>query len=227
MSAARSRTLRRSTRRQASCSSARRSPRRRAWSTASRTASLRRARRSASSRLFLHGTTVAINTILERTGARCALHHHAGLPRHLRDRPGQPAGILQSVLQTARAADRPRPALRNSRAHGCARQGADPARRGRGARSYRAGGRAGRAGDRHPVPALLPQSRRTSSASRRSSPRCIPSCSSPRRTSCRRSTASSSAPRRRPPTPMWGRACGAISARWASISTPPASAANS
>ncbi len=26
-----------------------------------------------SARLFLHGTTVAINTILERTGARCAL----------------------------------------------------------------------------------------------------------------------------------------------------------
>ena len=27
----------------------------------------------AAARLFLHGTTVAINTILERTGARCAL----------------------------------------------------------------------------------------------------------------------------------------------------------
>ena len=52
-------------------------------------------------RLFLHGTTVAINTILERTGAQMRAAHHAGLPRHLRDRPRQPAGILQSVLPEA------------------------------------------------------------------------------------------------------------------------------
>ena len=94
--------------------------------------------------LFLHGTTVAINTILERTGARLRAADHAGLPRHLRDRPRQPAGILQSVLPPARAADRARPALRDPRAHGCAGQGADHARRGPGARGGRRRGRAGR-----------------------------------------------------------------------------------
>ena len=44
--------------------------------------------------LFLHGSTIAINTILERTGAKTALLDHRGLPRHLRDRPHQPAGCL-------------------------------------------------------------------------------------------------------------------------------------
>ena len=58
---------------------------------------------------------------------------HAGLPRHLRDRPRQPAGVLQPVLPQARAADRPRPALRDHGAHGRAGHGADPARRGTGA----------------------------------------------------------------------------------------------
>ena len=60
----------------------------------------------AQAQLFLHGTTVAINTILERSGARLRPADDTGLPRHLRDRPGQPAGILQSVFPQARAADR-------------------------------------------------------------------------------------------------------------------------
>ena len=38
--------------------------------------------------------------------------HHRGLPRHLRDRPHQPAGRLQSVLPEARAAGRAGAALR-------------------------------------------------------------------------------------------------------------------
>ena len=63
---------------------------------------------------------------------------HAGLPRHLRDRPRQPAGVLQPVLREARAADRPRPALRDHGADGRAGHGADPARRGAGADSARA-----------------------------------------------------------------------------------------
>ena len=110
-------------------------------------------------RLFLHGTTVAINTILERSGAKCALLTTPGFPRHLRDRPRQPAGVLQPVLPEARAADRPRSALRDHGADGFARHRADPARRGAGARRGAAGGGPGRAGDRHPVPALLPQRR--------------------------------------------------------------------
>ena len=62
---------------------------------------------------------------------------HAGLPRHLRDRPRQPAGVLQSVLPEAHAADRPRPALRDHGADGRAGHGADPARRGAGAGRWR------------------------------------------------------------------------------------------
>ena len=89
-------------------------------------------------RLFLHGTTVAINTILERKRRALRAAHHAGLPRHLRDRPRQPAGVLQPVLREARAADRPRPALRDHGADRRAGHGADPARRGAGARSSRA-----------------------------------------------------------------------------------------
>ena len=38
----------------------------------------------------------------------CALLTTAGLPRHLRDRAHQPAGVLQPVLPQARAADRAR-----------------------------------------------------------------------------------------------------------------------
>ena len=177
-------------------------------------------------RLFLHGTTVAINTILERSGAHMRAAHHAGLPRHLRDRPRQPAGVLQPVLPEARAADRARAALRDHGADGRAGQGADPARRGGGARPWsRQAVAQGVAGDRHPVPALLPQSGARAAREGDHRARCTRSCSSRRRTSCRRSIASSSAPRPSPPTPISARACGAISPRWTSISTTPASAA--
>ena len=177
-------------------------------------------------RLFLHGTTVAINTILERTGSNLRAPHHAGLSRYLRDRPRQSAGILQSVLSPPRAVDRARSALRAQRAHGLAGEGADQARRGCGAGG---GGRRGRPrhrGDGHPVPAFLPQSRARAAGQRRSSPRAIPISSSRPRTSCRRNIVSSSAPRPRRRMPMSDRACGAISARWATISMPPASPAN-
>ena len=43
--------------------------------------------RFAEASVFLHGTTVAINAMLERTGARTALITTEGIPRHLRDRP--------------------------------------------------------------------------------------------------------------------------------------------
>ncbi len=161
--------------------------------------------------LFLHGTTVAINTILERTGRTLRADHDARLSRHLRDRPRQPAGVLQPVLPEAQAADRPRPALRDPRAAGCARARADPARRGRGARG-RGRGRSSAASRRSPscscTPIAIPH---TSSAPSASSRRPIPICSSPPRTNCRRSTANTSAPRPRRPTPMSGRACAAIS----------------
>ena len=95
-----------------------------------------------------------------------------------------------------------------------------------GARGGRRRGRR-RASRRSPscscTPTAIP---RTSSGSRRSSRRAIPISSSRPRTSCRRNIVSSSAPRRRRPMPMSDRGCGAISARWATISMPPASPAN-
>ena len=95
--------------------------------------------------------------------------HHPGLSRHLRDRPRQPAGILQSVLPPARAADRPRSALRDPRARRFAGQGADQARRGPGARRGRRRGRR-RACRRSRSCFCTPTAiRRTSSGSRRSS----------------------------------------------------------
>ena len=57
--------------------------------------------------------------------------HHQGLPRHLRDRPHQPAGCLQPVLPQARAAGRARAALRGQRAHARRRRDRHRARRGR------------------------------------------------------------------------------------------------
>ena len=148
--------------------------------------------------------------------------HHAGLPRHLRDRPRQPAGILQSVLPEARAADRPRSALRDQRADGRAGHGADPARRGPGAR--RVVGDAVSPGVEAIAILFLhsyrnPAARAARQGDRRR--RCAPACSSRRRTSCRRNIASTSAPRRSPPTPMSARACATISPRWTRISATP------
>ena len=65
---------------------------------------------------LLHGSTIAINTVLERKGARTALHHHQRLPRHLRDRPRQPDRGVQSVLPPAEAAGPARAHLRGHRA---------------------------------------------------------------------------------------------------------------
>ena len=56
---------------------------------------------------------------------------HRRLSRHLRDRPHQPAGRLQSVLPEARAAGRARAALRGARARARRRRGRQAARRGR------------------------------------------------------------------------------------------------
>ena len=58
--------------------------------------------------------------------------HHRGLPRHLRDRPHQPAGRLQPVLPEARAAGRALAALRGERARARRRRDRPAARRGRG-----------------------------------------------------------------------------------------------
>ena len=60
---------------------------------------------------IIHGSTVAINAILERNGAKTALVTTAGFPRRLRDRPREPARFVQPRLPQARAADPARAAL--------------------------------------------------------------------------------------------------------------------
>ena len=77
----------------------------------------------AAARLFLHGTTVAINTILERSGARCALLTTQGF-RDIYEigRVNRP-GVVQPVLPKHVPLIEPRPALRD--------HGADRRRRAR------------------------------------------------------------------------------------------------
>ena len=52
----------------------------------------------------LHGSTTAINTVLERKGATTALLHHRRFPRRLCDRPQQQDRGLQSQFSPAAAA---------------------------------------------------------------------------------------------------------------------------
>ena len=129
---------------------------------------------------------------------------HRGLPRHLRDRPHQPARRLQPVLPQACAAGRAGAALRGEGARARGRRDRAAARRGRDRGARRASSR--RSASR-PAPSCsstampAPSTRR---APRRSSRSAILRCSSPPRTSCRRNIASSSAARPSPPTPMSG-----------------------
>ena len=133
--------------------------------------------------LFLHGSTVAINTVLERTGARTALIITRGLSRHLRDRPHQPAGRLQSVLPEARAAGRAGAALRGRRS------GCSPTARstGRSTRPRSRGWASGCASSgSRPAPScssIATPSPSTRRAPRRSWRPTIPACSSRPRTS--------------------------------------------
>ena len=62
---------------------------------------------------------------------------HRRLPRHLRDRPHQPARRLQPVLPEARAAGRARAALRGQGTAACRRRDRHAARRGRDRRARR------------------------------------------------------------------------------------------
>ena len=168
--------------------------------------------------LFLHGSTIAINTILERTGAKTALLDHRRLSRHLRDRPHQPAGRLQSVLPQARAAGRAGAALRGQGARARRRRDRPAARRRRDRGAGRRARKARDRGLRDPVPQLLRP--RRSRGARQGDPRSrtIPACSCRPRTSCRRNIASSSAARPSSPTPISARRCAAISARSTSTS---------
>ena len=80
---------------------------------------------------LLHGSTIAINTVLEQSGARTALVTTARLPRCLRDRTRQSHRGLQSVLPSAAAVGAARAHLRDRRADECRGRDARPDRRGR------------------------------------------------------------------------------------------------
>ena len=77
---------------------------------------------------FVHGTTVGINTIIQRKGAKMALVTTAGFEDVIELAPLALARNVFAVLREARTADLARPRLRRSRAHAGRR------RRGRGAR---------------------------------------------------------------------------------------------
>ena len=130
-------------------------------------------------RLFLHGTTVAINTILERSGARCALLTTQGF-RDIYEigRVNRPESY-NLFFQQARAADRPRPALRDH-ASAWTRRAAVliPLDEEQVRAVVAARGRAGRARRSRSCSCTRTAIRRTSSAPRRSSSRSFRSCSS-------------------------------------------------
>ena len=173
-----------------------------------------------SAALFLHGSTIAINTILERTGRQDRAAYHPGLPRRLRDRPHQPAGRLQSVLPETRAAGRTRAALRGQGARAWPTARSETPLDEAETRGVRPCARTARRGSRRdPVPQLL-RAIRDHEVARQGHPGTKPSaaCSCRRRTSCRRSIANSSVARRWSPTPISGRTCAAISARSTSTS---------
>ena len=108
--------------------------------------------------LFLHGTTVAINTILERTGATCALLTTQGF-RDIYEigRVNRPESYNLFFRRHEPLIERDLRYEIRERLDSPG-QGADQARRGPGARGGRRRGGAGRAGDRDPVSALLSQS---------------------------------------------------------------------
>ena len=152
---------------------------------------------------------------------------HRRLPRHLRDRPRQPARRLQPVLQQAPAAGQALAALRGGRAPARRRQLHKPLDEAAvRALARRAEGQ-GHRGGRRAAAAFLPQPGARAARQGRSCRRSCRASSSPPRTSCRRNTASSSASRPSWPTPMSARACRPTSASSSSIWPTRASTATS
>ena len=137
----------------------------------------------AAARLFLHGTTVAINTILERSGAKCALLTTQGF-RDIYEigRVNRPESYNLFFQKHTPLIDRDLRFEIMERI-GLAGHDADPARRGAGARAWR-GTRSRRACRRSPsCSCTRTATRRTNSARRRSSPPNSRTSSSQARTS--------------------------------------------
>ena len=123
---------------------------------------------------FAHGTTVATNALLERSGARTALLTTDGLQGRPRDRPPDASVALRPDPATARAARPARASVHGARARRPRRRDR-AARRGRPGRGDRgAAGRRRRRG-RRLLSLLVPRPRarapRRRSAARRSSAR--------------------------------------------------------
>ena len=68
-----------------------------------------------------HGTTLVINSLIQRKGAQAALVTTRRLPRRARDRARQPAGPVRSALSPRRAADPARAAASRWRSGSAAR----------------------------------------------------------------------------------------------------------
>ena len=84
----------------------------------------RRASASATSTVFVHGTTLATNAVIERTRRAHGADRHRGLPRHARYRQREPLRPVRPHHREAAAAGAARAALHRARAHRRARQGA-------------------------------------------------------------------------------------------------------
>ena len=85
--------------------------------------------------VFIHGTTLATNAIIERTGARTALIATEGFRDILDIANESRYDQYDLTIEKPRAAGAARAALHRARAHGRARQGALAARRGGRARA--------------------------------------------------------------------------------------------
>ena len=80
--------------------------------------------------LFVHGTTLATNALIERKGAPTGAADHRRLSRHRRDRLREPLRAVRHAHGTPGAARAPpSPARRRPNGHQRSRRRADPARR--------------------------------------------------------------------------------------------------
>ena len=83
------------------------------WARRSSTASARLRSMRAQASFVKHGTTLVINALLQRVGAKTALLATEGLPRRAGDRPRQPHPAVQPALPSRAAAGSARTALRD------------------------------------------------------------------------------------------------------------------
>ena len=176
---------------------------------------------------LLHGSTIAINTVLERKGARTALITTRGF------RDTYAIGRGNRIEAFNLFFHRPKPLIPRELSFEVTERmnakGAvlEAARRGRGACAGEDHRRAEHRGGRGVLPARLCQSG-ARAARRRNSPRGQSrSCSSRCRTRSSASIANTSAPRPPRSTPSSGRACRPISAGWKTICATKNSAARS